>query len=151
MAKSKAKSKTKTKPAAKAKPKAAAKIAVKAAAKPAAKAVTRSTPARTAVKAKTGAVVFNPLDDRILVEPLAESDRTPGGLYIPDTATEKPTKGRVVAVGRGHRDAKGRTRPLDVKVGDQVLFTKWAGSEVSLNGTTYSIMRESDLLGVVAD
>jgi chaperonin GroES len=92
-----------------------------------------------------------PLDDRLLVEKLVASDRTPGGLYIPDMAQERPTKGKVIAVGKGHRDAKGRTRPLDVKVGDVVLFTQWSGSEIELDGTTYLIMRETDLLGVSTD
>lgn len=92
-----------------------------------------------------------PLDDRLLVEKLVASDRTPGGLYIPDMAQERPTKGKVIAVGSGHRDAKGRIRPLDVKVGDVVLFTQWSGSEIELDGTTYLIMRETDLLGVSMD
>ncbi|MDX9732474.1 MAG: co-chaperone GroES [Bdellovibrionales bacterium] len=101
--------------------------------------------------------MFSPLDDRILIERVGASDRTPGGLYIPDSVKERPTKGVVVAVGRGHRDAKGRIRPLDVKVGDVVLFSAWAGSEIELSstigqsaavGTSYLIMRETDLLGV---
>lgn len=100
---------------------------------------------------------FQPLDDRILVEKLEESDRTPGGLFIPDSAKERPMKGRVVAVGRGHLSKKGRLRPLDVKVGDVVLFAKWSGGEVDLasekSGTENNlvIMRESDLLGIVAE
>ncbi len=92
-----------------------------------------------------------PLDDRLLVEKLVSNDRTPGGLYIPDMAQERPTKGKVLAVGKGHRDAKGRIRPLDVKVGDVVLFTQWSGSEIELDGSTYLIMRETDLLGVSMD
>ncbi len=94
---------------------------------------------------------FQPLDDRILVEREAESTMTAGGLYIPDTVTERPTKGVVKAVGRGHQDKKGRIRPLDVKVGDTVLFTTYAGSEVEFAGGTYLILRETDLLGVSAD
>jgi chaperonin GroES len=91
---------------------------------------------------------FNPLDDRIVIERIVGAEKTAGGLYIPDSAQEKPTAGRVVAVGRGHRDAKGRIRPCDVKIGDTVLFTAWSGSEIELDGTTYVIMREPDLLGV---
>ncbi len=98
---------------------------------------------------KTGAVKrFSPLDDRILIERTTLPGKTAGGLYIPDSAQEKPTKGRVVAVGRGHRDAKGRVRPCDVKIGDNVLFTAWSGAEIELDGTTYVILREPDLLGV---
>lgn len=91
---------------------------------------------------------LTPLDDRILIEKLGASDRTPGGLYIPDMAQERPNKGKVVAVGHGRRDKKGRIRPLDVQVGDVVLFTQWAGGEIELDGSTYLIMREGDLLGV---
>lgn len=91
---------------------------------------------------------FNPLDDRIVIERVIGEEKTPGGLYIPDSAQEKPTTGRVVAVGRGHRDAKGRIRPCDVKIGDTVLFTAWSGSEIELEGVKYVIMREPDLLGV---
>lgn len=91
---------------------------------------------------------FNPLDDRIVIESVVAPEKTAGGLFIPDMAQEKPTLGRVVAVGRGHRDAKGRTRPCDVKVGDQVLFTAWSGAEIEVDGHKYVIMRETDLLGV---
>ena len=91
---------------------------------------------------------FSPLDDRIVIERVVGEEKTAGGLYIPDSAQEKPTTGRVVAVGRGHRDAKGRIRPCDVKVGDTVLFTAWSGAEIELDGAKYVIMREPDLLGV---
>ncbi|MBK7890227.1 MAG: co-chaperone GroES [Bdellovibrionales bacterium] len=97
------------------------------------------------------AFAFQPLDDRILVERAGESNMTPGGLYIPDTVSERPTKGVVKAVGRGHQDKKGRVQPLDVKVGDTVLFTSYAGTEVEFGGETYLILRETDLLGVSAD
>lgn len=91
---------------------------------------------------------FNPLDDRIVIERVEAPEKTAGGLFIPDSAQEKPTVGKVVAVGRGHRDAKGRTRPCDVKVGDRVLFTAWSGSEIEVDGSKYVILRETDLLGV---
>lgn len=144
--------------AAKAKPKPATKKAVVKAAKPVAK---KAAP-KAAPKAEFKAVVkatpkvptssslkrFTPLDDRILVERLVAETKTAGGLYIPDSAQEKPTSGRVVAVGRGHRDAKGRTRPCDVQVGDTVLFTAWAGSEIEVEGQKFTILRETDLLGV---
>lgn len=89
-----------------------------------------------------------PLDDRILVRRLVAETKTAGGLFIPDSAQEKPTTGRVVAVGRGHRDAKGRTRPCDVQVGDTVLFSAWAGSEIDVDGEKFTVLRETDLLGV---
>lgn len=165
-AKSAVKAASKTKAAAKTKKQPAAKLAVKSkpAAKPAAakvkpKAVAKQ-PAMMDAKAasakltmiKGGKSAFlMPLDDRLLVEKLVASDRTPGGLYIPDMAQERPTKGKVIAVGKGHRDAKGRIRPLDVKVGDVVLFTQWSGSEIELDGATFLIMRETDLLGVSTD
>lgn len=165
-----------TKPAKKAAKKAAPKAAAKAPAKkmalksPAKKPLKAMKPAKAAAKSvapkmetakvssakltmiKGGKSAFLvPLDDRLLVEKLGTSDRTPGGLYIPDSAQERPTKGKVVAVGKGHRDAKGRIRPLDVKVGDVVLFTQWSGNEVEIDGATYLIMRETDLLGVSID
>lgn len=156
--KSAAKKSTQTKSAMKAKPKAAAKPAQKAAPKVAAKApnaakgATGQTASMKLTMMKGGKSAFlMPLDDRLLVEKLVASDRTPGGLYIPDMAQERPTKGKVIAVGSGHRDAKGRIRPLDVKIGDVVLFTQWSGSEIELDGTTYLIMRETDLLGVSTD
>ena len=97
------------------------------------------------------AFAFQPLDDRILVERAGESNMTPGGLYIPDTVSERPTKGVVKAVGRGHQDKKGRVQPLDVKVGDTALFTSYAGTEIEFGGEAYLILRETDLLGVSAD
>jgi chaperonin GroES len=79
-----------------------------------------------------------------------EEERTSGGIIIPDTAKEKPTKGRIVAVGNGARDESGKVVPLDVKVGDVVLFAKWGGSEVKVDGQDYLILKESDILGVLA-
>lgn len=138
--------KAKVKAVAKLKPK--TKVASAPASKVAAKPSVKPAPAKlTMIKGGKSAFLM-PLDDRLLVEKLVASDRTPGGLYIPDMAQERPTKGKVIAVGSGHRDAKGRIRPLDVKVGDVVLFTQWAGGEIELDGSTYLIMREGDLLGV---
>lgn len=96
-------------------------------------------------------LAFTPLEDRILVERLGASDKTPGGIYIPDTAKERPSKGRVLAIGGGKYDKKGRRGVLDVKVGDVVLFTQWSGNELEINREKLLIMRESDILGVVAD
>jgi chaperonin GroES len=92
---------------------------------------------------------FQPLHDRILVERLEEDNRTKSGIIIPDTAKEKPMEGKVVAVGSGIRNDKGEVSSLDVKVGDKVLFAKWGGTEVKLNGMEYLIMKESDILGIV--
>lgn len=145
----------KAKPAAKtkvaAKPAAKKAAVVKAAPKAAAKVVAPK--AAPKVANSLSAKRFTPLDDRILVERLVAETKTAGGLYIPDSAQEKPTSGRVVAVGRGHRDAKGRTRPCDVEVGDTVLFSAWAGSEIEIKidgeeGQKFTILRETDLLGV---
>ena len=164
MAKSKAsKSKPKSKAKSNVKSVTKSKPALKAASKPASKPTKKPHLEVAPAKSKTAPQVqfnatksaaglgmkrFSPLDDRILVERVAGEERTAGGLYIPDTAQEKPTTGRVVAVGRGHRDAKGRTRPCDVKVGDTVLFTAWSGAEIEVDGAKYVIMRETDLLGV---
>lgn len=151
-AKPKAKTaKAKAKPAAKVSSKPAAKMAAKVATKAAAKVPAKkpAAPKLTLITSKSKSLGFlTPLDDRILVEKLGASDRTPGGLYIPDMAQERPNKGKVVAVGHGRRDKKGRVRPLDVQVGDVVLFTHWAGGEIELDGSTYLIMREGDVLGV---
>ncbi len=130
-------------------PKASAKVAVRTAS---ASTANTAKPTLKLVKSKSSlAFAFQPLDDRILVERAGESNMTPGGLYIPDTVSERPTKGVVKAVGRGHQDKKGRVQPLDVKVGDTVLFTSYAGTEVEFGGETYLILRETDLLGVSAD
>ena len=92
---------------------------------------------------------FRPLHDRILVRRVDEDEKTAGGIIIPDTAKEKPQQGEVVAVGPGSRNEAGDLLPLDVKVGDRVLFGKYAGSEVTIDGAEYSIMKESDILGVL--
>tara|TARA_R110001606_G_scaffold346320_1_gene495277 strand:- start:74 stop:391 length:318 start_codon:yes stop_codon:yes gene_type:complete len=92
---------------------------------------------------------FRPLHDRILVRRVDEDERTAGGIIIPDTAKEKPQQGEVVAVGPGARNENGELLPLDVAVGDRVLFGKYAGSEVTIDGEEFSIMKESDILGVL--
>jgi chaperonin GroES len=92
---------------------------------------------------------FRPLHDRILVRRVEAEERTPGGIIIPDTAKEKPVEGEVLAVGPGARDETGRIIPLDVKVGDRVLFGKWAGTDVLIDGAERLILKESDILGVI--
>lgn len=92
---------------------------------------------------------FRPLHDRILVRRVDEEAKTTGGIIIPDTAKEKPIQGEIIAAGPGSRDQSGKLVPLDVKVGDRVLFGKWSGTEVRINGEDLIIMKESDVLGVV--
>jgi chaperonin GroES len=92
---------------------------------------------------------FRPLHDRVLVRRVEQDSKTAGGIIIPDTAQEKPSEGEIVAVGSGARNEDGTVMPLDVKSGDRVLFGKWSGSEVKINGEELLIMKESDLLGVV--
>jgi len=92
---------------------------------------------------------FRPLHDRVLVESLESEEKTAGGIIIPDTAKEKPQEGKVIAVGPGAKSEDGKIIPMDVKVGDRVLFGKWSGTEVKVNGKEYSIMKESDIMGVV--
>ena len=92
---------------------------------------------------------FRPLHDRVLVRRIDADEKTAGGIIIPDTAKEKPQRGEVIAVGAGTRTEEGRLTPLDVKVGDEVLFGKWSGTEVKIDGEDLLIMKESDILGVV--
>ena len=92
---------------------------------------------------------FRPLHDRVLVRRIDAEEKTAGGIIIPDTAKEKPQQGEVIAVGPGGRNEQGQLVPLDVKVGDRVLFGKWSGTEVKIDGEELLIMKESDLLGVV--
>ena len=92
---------------------------------------------------------FRPLHDRVVLRRIEEDERTSGGIIIPDTAKEKPQQGEVIAVGPGARDEKGQVQPLDVKAGDRVLFGKWSGSEVKIDGEELLIMKESDILGVL--
>jgi chaperonin GroES len=92
---------------------------------------------------------FRPLHDRVVVRRIDAEEKTAGGIIIPDTAKEKPQQGEVLAVGPGARDDQGRLTPLDVKVGDTVLFGKWSGTEVKIDGEELLIMKESDLMGVL--
>ena len=92
---------------------------------------------------------FRPLHDRVLVRRIDADEKTAGGIIIPDTAKEKPQRGEVIAVGAGSRTEDGKLTPLDVKVGDEVLFGKWSGTEVKIDGEDLLIMKESDILGVV--
>jgi chaperonin GroES len=92
---------------------------------------------------------LRPLQDRIIVKRLEEENKTSGGIYIPDTAKEKPQKGEIIAVGKGKVTEDGKVLPIDVKVGDKVLFGKYAGTEIKIDGTDYLIMREDDILGVI--
>jgi chaperonin GroES len=92
---------------------------------------------------------FRPLHDRVVVKRIDAEEKSTGGIIIPDTAKEKPQQGEVIAVGPGDRDEAGKLVPIDVKVGDRVLFGKWSGTEVKLNGVEYLIMKESDLMGVL--
>ncbi len=92
---------------------------------------------------------FRPLHDRVLVRRLAEETRSPGGIIIPDTAQEKPMEGEIVASGPGARGDDGKLHPLDVKPGDRVLFGKWSGTEVKIDGEELMIMKESDIMGVI--
>lgn len=91
---------------------------------------------------------FEPLYDRVLVERLESEEKTAGGIIIPDTAKEKPMEGKVIAVGQGTRSEKGDIVALQVKPGDKVLFGKWSGNEIKLNGKDYLVMKESDIMGI---
>jgi len=92
---------------------------------------------------------FRPLHDRVVVRRIEEDTKTAGGIIIPDTAKEKPIQGEVIAVGPGARDEAGKVNPLDVKPGDRVLFGKWSGTEVKIDGKDLVIMKESDIFGVL--
>src|SRR5262249_2962899 len=92
---------------------------------------------------------FRPLHDRVVVKRIEAEEKTAGGIIIPDTAKEKPQQGEVVSVGPGGRDESGKLIPIDVKPGDRVLFGKWSGTEVKLDGIEYLIMKESDIMGVI--
>jgi chaperonin GroES len=94
---------------------------------------------------------FRPLHDRVVVRRIDVEPRTAGGIIIPDTAKEKPQQGEVIAVGPGGRDEAGKLIPIDVKAGDRVLFGKWSGSEVKIDGVEYMIMNESDVMGVLVE
>ena len=92
---------------------------------------------------------FRPLHDRVVVRRIEANEKTKGGIIIPDTAQEKPSEGEVIAVGPGGRDESGKLIPIDIKTGDRVLFGKWSGTEVKINGEDLLIMKESDILGIV--
>src|SRR6202012_2270208 len=92
---------------------------------------------------------FRPLHDRVVVKRIEAEEKTAGGIIIPDTAKEKPQQGEIVSVGAGGRDEAGKLIPIDVKPGDRVLFGKWSGTEVKLDGVEYLIMKESDIMGVI--
>src|SRR5207244_2432349 len=92
---------------------------------------------------------FRPLHDRVVVKRVEEEGKTKGGIIIPDTAKEKPMEGEIVSVGPGARDENGKLVPLDVKAGDRILFGKWSGTEIKLDGVEYLIMKESDIMGIL--
>jgi chaperonin GroES len=136
------------KPAAK---KAAAKKSSpkKVAAKPAKKTVAAKTSPTLKSTASKSTEKFQPLDDRVLVEPAGKADRTAGGIIIPDSVEDRPLQGKVLAVGRGHITKKGNLKPLDVKIGDEVLYGQFTGTEVQVSGRELLLLREEDILGVV--
>ena len=102
-------------------------------------------------KAKEDRMKFRPLHDRVVVKRIDAEDKTAGGIIIPDSAKEKPSQGEIVAVGPGGRDEAGKLIPIDLKVGDRVLFGKWSGTEVKIDGQELLIMKESDIMGVLTD
>ena len=93
---------------------------------------------------------FRPLHDRVVVRRVTSDEKTAGGIIIPDTAKEKPSEGEVIAVGPGGRDESGKLTPIDVKAGDRILFGKWSGTEVKIDGEDLLIMKESDIMGVIS-
>jgi chaperonin GroES len=93
---------------------------------------------------------FRPLHDRVVIKRIEAEEKSAGGIIIPDTAREKPQEGQVIAAGPGGRDEAGKLIPIDVKVGDKVLFGKWSGTEIKLDGEDFLIMKESDIMGVLA-
>src|SRR5262245_61140228 len=96
-------------------------------------------------------VQFRPLQDLVLVRRIEEEERTKGGIIVPDTAKEKPMEGEVIAAGPGTRGDDGKLQPLDVKVGDRVLFGKWSGTEIKIDGEDFVVAKESDIMGVVEE
>ncbi len=99
--------------------------------------------------AAKAAAKIRPLGDRVLVKPVKEEEVKKGGIIIPDTAKEKPSEGEIIAVGPGGRDESGKLIPIDLKVGDRILFGKWSGTEVKIDGEELLIMKESDVMGVI--
>ena len=104
---------------------------------------------RSAITVRSNAMDFRPLHDRVVVRRLTAEERTTGGIIIPDTAQEKPMQGEVIAVGPGARNEQGQLVALDVKAGDRILFGKWSGTEVKLDGQELLIMKESDIMGII--
>jgi chaperonin GroES len=102
-------------------------------------------------KSKEDCMQFRPLHDRVVVKRIEAEEKTAGGIIIPDTAKEKPSQGEVIAVGPGGRDETGKLIPIDIQVGDRVLFGKWSGTEVKIDGQELLIMKESDVMGVLTD
>jgi chaperonin GroES len=94
---------------------------------------------------------FRPLHDRVVVKRIDAEEKSAGGIIIPDTAKEKPSQGEIIAVGPGGRDEAGKLVPLDVKTGDRILFGKWSGTEVKIDGVEYLIMKESDIMGILEE
>ena len=94
---------------------------------------------------------FRPLHDRVVVKRIDAEEKSKGGIIIPDTAQEKPSQGEIIAIGPGGRDEAGKLIPIDVRVGDHILFGKWSGTEVKIDGTDYLIMKESDIMGVIEE
>ena len=94
-------------------------------------------------------MAFRPLHDRVVVKRLEGEEKSKGGIIIPDTVKEKPQEGKIIAVGPGGRDETGKLTPLDVKAGDRILFGKWSGTEVKIDGDEYLIMKESDVMGII--
>jgi chaperonin GroES len=108
-------------------------------------------PIQKITKAKEDRMKFRPLHDRVVVKRIDAEDKTAGGIIIPDSAKEKPSQGEIVAVGPGGRDEAGKLIPIDLKAGDRVLFGKWSGTEVKIDGQELLIMKESDIMGVLID
>ena len=98
---------------------------------------------------REGGLAFRPLHDRVVVKRIEAEEKSAGGIIIPDTAKEKPSQGEVIAVGPGGRDEAGKLIAIDLKAGDRVLFGKWSGTEIKLDGVEYLIMKESDIMGVI--
>jgi chaperonin GroES len=96
-------------------------------------------------------MAIRPLGDRVVLKPVEREERTKSGIVLPDTAKEKPQEGKVIAVGPGGRDESGKLIPIDVKVGNHILFGKWSGTEVEIDGVEYLIMKESDIMGVLVE
>lgn len=97
----------------------------------------------------TKTINFTPLKDRVLIQRLDQEEKSPGGIIIPDTAKEKPMEGEILAAGAGTRDDNGVLHPLELKVGDRVMFAKWGGTEIKIDGVEYMILKESDILGII--